>query len=172
MKHWEEIRYYALKTMAASSTFIIGWIFIIKNFSSWVTAAEYFIPVWATKGPTHQKKNSRKALCVYANAVKPNTGLSSQVYCLFSWNIHAIVCKKSLILVVQGCYHILQLHDNLTTSADVRKQLLRKLKSQSGRSLRLCTSVNHSTVNFKHQKGVCPSPQNFYFIYPPPTSPL
>lgn len=49
MKHWEEIRYYAPKTTAASSTFIIGWIFIIKNFSSWVTAAEYFGPAQATK---------------------------------------------------------------------------------------------------------------------------
>lgn len=58
MKHWEEIRYYALKTTAASSTFIIGWIFIIKNFSSWVTAAEYFGPAQATKVFT-------KMVCAY-----------------------------------------------------------------------------------------------------------
>lgn len=41
VKRGEEIRYYALKTTAAGSTFIIGWIFIIKNPSSWLTAEEY-----------------------------------------------------------------------------------------------------------------------------------
>lgn len=40
MKQREEIRYYALKTTAATGPFIISVIFIIKNSSRW-EAAEY-----------------------------------------------------------------------------------------------------------------------------------
>lgn len=183
MKHWEEIRYYAPKTTAASSTFIIGWIFIIKNFSSWVTAAEYSGPARATK---------MVSLCVCAVSVCLQMHVQIFAAIFFSSRIkeHArrfsLKSKKCLHTSATKACLFCAMHNptpkfcNATEKRpnswmwdDIKgKTAVKKTTKKMGLHPPLCTSCNHSTVNFKqqYQKGPLSKPPDFLsHLFSPPS---